>query len=68
MPNYEYRCEKCKNVILVTHSISECDNIRKCEKCGDFLKRIMSSNPAIYNCKGFYNTDYKGFDDENNKN
>jgi len=40
MPTYDYRCEKCKNIVEVTHSIL-LDEPCLCETCGSKMLRNM---------------------------
>ncbi|MFH0793286.1 MAG: FmdB family zinc ribbon protein [bacterium] len=58
MPTYEYQCQKCGLEFEVFHAMSA-KPIRKCEKCGGPVKRLVSSGTGlIFKGSGFYITDY----------
>jgi putative FmdB family regulatory protein len=58
MPVYQYECTGCKDQIEVFQKISD-PELEKCEKCGGKLKKLISKSSFIFNCDGFYATDYK---------
>ena len=40
MPRYAYRCDKCENILEITHSIME--KLEICEECNGSLVRVPS--------------------------
>jgi len=65
MPLFEFKCYNCgaKDEMLL-HSKSEMPNIMICKTCGNEMSRVFSPTPAIFNCDGFYTTDYARKDKE----
>ncbi len=64
MPTYEYRCQKCKEVFEIFHSIATL--VTKCPHCGGRLDRLITPNAGlIFKGTGFYQTDYKRKSDGN---
>ena len=57
MPTYEYQCTGCGREFEVRQRISE-PALTRCEKCGDVVKRLLSSAPFILKGAGWYVTDY----------
>jgi len=52
MPTYEYRCNKCENVVEIIHSIKESPVIT-CEDCPDeVMERLISHNFGGFIIKG----------------
>ena len=49
MPTYEYKCQECKNIMEVRHSISESiDSLKlKCANCGSSKLEKLISTPFI---------------------
>ena len=49
MPTYEYKCQKCKIIMEVRHSISETmDSLKlKCENCGSRKLQKLISTPFV---------------------
>ena len=41
MPIYEYKCEKCKEVVEVLQKISD-DPLTECEKCGGKIEKLFN--------------------------
>ena len=59
MPTYNYECESCGNHFEKFQSITA-DAIRKCPKCGEKVKKIITAGGGIiFKGTGFYQTDYK---------
>jgi putative FmdB family regulatory protein len=59
MPNYVYRCERCKNQWEVLKKISDIDRDEECPVCGETGKRLLSSGGhVVFNGEGFYAVDY----------
>lgn len=56
---YDYRCEKCNEVVTVQCDINHIPKSIVCKSCGGSMKKLLSSTPIIYKCDGFYSTDYK---------
>jgi putative FmdB family regulatory protein len=58
MPTYEYSCDKCGK-FEIHQRITE-EPLKVCPTCKGQVKRLISKNTTIiYNCDGFYNTDYR---------
>ena len=73
MPFYEYSCERCSYLFTVSQSIKD-DPLEFCgihcpiQDIGK-IKRLISKNVyVIFKCKGFYETDYKRKEENNNGN
>ena len=59
MPNYDYKCNSCKNEFEEFQSMSD-EPRAKCPKCGKKAKRIFSPGTGIiFKGSGFYVNDYK---------
>lgn len=58
MPVYEYQCESCGDVVEAMQKISD-PPLKKCEKCGGNLKKIISKTSFRLIGDGWYATDYK---------
>lgn len=54
MPKYDYKCDKCTDVIEIVKSISE-DHPTKCN-CGGNLSQIFHATPVTFKGSGFYKT------------
>jgi putative FmdB family regulatory protein len=57
MPIYEYRCSKCQNVFEVLQKFSD-SPLRKHEKCGGRVERLISASGFHLKGGGWYVTDY----------
>ncbi len=57
MPIYEYKCEKCHNVVEVLKGYNE-PSPTKCPHCEGKLKRLYQPAGIIFKGSGFYKTDY----------
>lgn len=57
MPLYEYQCKDCGAIIEKIQKFSDAP-LRKCEKCGGKLERLLSSPAIQFKGSGFYITDY----------
>ena len=54
VPIYEYQCQgKCKNVFEYMQSIKD-PPMKKCEKCGGKLEKIMSASGFVLKGGGWY--------------
>ncbi len=59
MPNYEYRCQKCKKLHEAFQAITA-KPLTKCPKCGGRIKRSLGSGSGfLFKGPGFYTTDYR---------
>lgn len=59
MPDYVYKCNKCKIEIIITRSILKEEPQYNCEKCKDVMIRQYTPFSVQFNGKGFYSTDNK---------
>lgn len=57
MPIYEYQCESCAYKFEVKQSIKD-DPISTCERCGNPVRRLISSPGIMFKGSGWYITDY----------
>ncbi|HLI29808.1 MAG TPA: FmdB family zinc ribbon protein [Terriglobia bacterium] len=57
MPLYEYQCKDCGAIVEKIQKFSDAP-LRKCEKCGGKLERLLSSPTIQFKGSGFYITDY----------
>jgi putative FmdB family regulatory protein len=57
MPIYEYTCAKCGKTIEVIQRFSDKD-LRKHEKCGGNLTKLISASSFHLKGTGWYKTDY----------
>ncbi|MGH9356357.1 MAG: FmdB family zinc ribbon protein [Terriglobia bacterium] len=57
MPLYEYQCKGCGAIVEKIQKFSDAP-LRKCEKCGGKLERLLSSPAIQFKGSGFYITDY----------
>lgn len=59
MPNYDYKCTKCKKTFEIFQKMSD-EPLEKCPECGGKLKRLIGAGAGpIFKGSGFYQTDYK---------
>jgi putative FmdB family regulatory protein len=56
MPRYEYKCEECNVLAVVTRGFYDTD-VPKCRVCNHPLKRVYSNIGVTFNGSGFYSTD-----------
>ena len=57
MPLYEYRCGACEHQFEVIQSYSD-KPIRKCEKCGGKVSKLVSRSGFILKGGGWFKQDY----------
>lgn len=57
MPIYEYQCEGCAYKFEIKQSMKD-DPIATCERCGQPVKRLISSPAIMFKGRGWYVTDY----------
>ncbi|RJP72683.1 MAG: zinc ribbon domain-containing protein [Ignavibacteriales bacterium] len=59
MPNYDYKCTKCKKTFEIFQKMTD-EPIEKCPECNGKLKRLIGAGAGpIFKGSGFYQTDYK---------
>ncbi|HJT19581.1 MAG TPA: FmdB family zinc ribbon protein [Nitrospira sp.] len=57
MPIYEYLCEGCSYKFEVKQSIKD-EPLAVCDRCGNAVKRLISSPAIMFKGSGWYVTDY----------
>ena len=57
MPIYEYQCDGCGARVEVKQSIKDAP-LTTCERCGQSLRRLISSPGIMFKGSGWYVTDY----------
>lgn len=57
MPLYEYMCSKCKEHVEVVQKVTD-PPLKKCQKCGSALKKLISPSALQFKGNGWYITDY----------
>jgi putative FmdB family regulatory protein len=57
VPIYEYRCAKCGNVFEVLQKFSDAP-LKKHEKCGGKVEKLISAPGIHFKGEGWYITDY----------
>lgn len=57
MPLYEYQCKKCGKVFEAMQKFSD-EPLKKHEKCGGKLEKLMSAPAFHLKGSGWYATDY----------
>ncbi len=57
MPIYEYQCDSCSYRFEVKQSIKDA-SLTTCERCGQSLRRLISSPGIMFKGSGWYVTDY----------
>ncbi len=59
MPNYDYKCTKCKKTFEIFQKMTD-EPIEKCPECNGKMKRLIGAGAGpIFKGSGFYQTDYK---------
>ena len=61
MPIYEYQCEQCDHRFEVMQKFSD-RPLRKCEKCGGSVHKVLSAPGLLFKGSGWYVTDYANSD------
>jgi putative FmdB family regulatory protein len=59
MPLYEYKCDKCGNVLEVRQKFSD-EPLKVHDNCGGNLERLISASSFQLKGSGWYVTDYAG--------
>lgn len=57
MPIYEYKCTNCGYDFEITQKITD-KQLRKYEKCGGKLQKVISNTSFVLKGTGWYKTDY----------
>lgn len=57
MPIYEYECESCKHRVEVMQKVND-PPLKKCDRCGKKLYRVISASGLMFKGSGWYVTDY----------
>jgi putative FmdB family regulatory protein len=57
VPIYEYLCEGCAHKFEIKQSMKD-DPIATCTRCGQPVKRLISSPAIMFKGSGWYVTDY----------
>jgi putative FmdB family regulatory protein len=57
MPIYEYECSKCGDMLEVMQGFHDAP-LKKCEKCGGKLHKLVSESAFHLKGSGWYVTDY----------
>jgi putative FmdB family regulatory protein len=57
MPLYEYRCDACRHQFEVIQSFSA-KPLRKCEKCGGKVRKLISRTGFVLKGGGWYKDAY----------
>ena len=55
MPTYEYRCDNCKALYVLSRNVNERDDNVECV-CGSEARRIYNVPAIKFNGTGFYST------------
>lgn len=57
MPIYEYQCTNCGYDFEIVQKITD-RPLKKCEKCGGRLQKLVSNSSFVLKGTGWYKTDY----------
>ena len=57
MPIHEYRCQACGDEFEVIQKVSD-PPLRKCEKCGGSLEKLLSRSAFVLKGSGWYADGY----------
>lgn len=57
MPIYEYECEKCHHRFEIMQRFSD-RPLKKCDKCGGPVHKVLSAPALVFKGAGWYVTDY----------
>ncbi|OGB92175.1 MAG: transcriptional regulator [candidate division NC10 bacterium RIFCSPLOWO2_12_FULL_66_18] len=61
MPIYEYECERCQHRFEIMQKFSD-RPLKKCEKCGGPVQKVLSAPGLVFKGSGWYVTDYANSD------
>ncbi len=59
MPNYDYKCTKCDNIIEKYFKLCDYKSQIICDKCQSVMNQYYKPIQTIYKTQGFYSTDNK---------
>ena len=57
MPLYEYQCTQCAERVEIIQRVSD-PPYSRCPKCGEQMRKLISSPAIQFKGSGFYKTDY----------
>lgn len=57
VPIYEYECERCQHRFEIMQKFSD-RPLKKCEKCGGPVHKVLSAPGLLFKGSGWYVTDY----------
>ncbi len=57
VPIYEYECERCQHRFEVMQKLSH-RPLKKCERCGGPVHKLLSAPGLVFKGSGWYVTDY----------
>ncbi len=57
VPIYEYECERCQHRFEIMQRFSD-RALKKCEKCGGPVHKLLSAPGLVFKGSGWYVTDY----------
>ena len=57
MPIYEYECESCMHRFEILQKFSD-RPLKKCDKCGGPVHKVLSAPGLVFKGTGWYVTDY----------
>jgi putative FmdB family regulatory protein len=57
MPTYEYECCDCQSRVELLQRVND-PPLKKCEKCGGRMRKLLFPVGIIFKGSGFYTTDY----------
>ena len=57
MPEYDYECSECEDIIVITRKMTDAEKEYFCTNCKGSVKRIFNSPGAIFKGGGFYSSD-----------
>lgn len=61
MPIYEYECQSCAHRFEVMQKFSD-RPLKKCERCGGPVRKVLSAPGLVFKGSGWYVTDYASAD------
>ncbi|MEK6718369.1 MAG: FmdB family zinc ribbon protein [candidate division NC10 bacterium] len=61
VPIYEYECERCQHRFEIMQKLSD-RPLKKCEKCGGPVQKVLSAPGLVFKGSGWYVTDYANSD------
>jgi putative FmdB family regulatory protein len=57
MPTYQYKCNKCHDIINAIRGINDPEQIPQCSACKIPMNRLYSLGAVTFNGSGFYSKD-----------